>query len=191
MAVDYVNRRGQTYYLHESRTKTGKPRYYFSMKEEGTLVDEIPEGYEVYEHPNGQVFLRRVQSKAITDDEVATVERAMERLYGSPYYQLDVKGDTLEVYVPNQDVEGLSRSLGTMLTTGASTVEAELSRFLTYSAELQFILVDEQEREFKVQRYCYLGSVDDWIDIGGPGELARLAERYVKHLGRDSLHELF
>ena len=190
MAVKYVNRKGQTYYLHESRTKTGKPRYYFSLKKEGTLADEIPEGYEVYEHPNGQVFLRRVRPKAITDDEVAVVERAMERFYGSPYYQLDVKGDTLEVFVPDQDVEGLCGLLGTMLTGEASAVEAEVSRALTYSAELRFILVDEQEREFLVQRYSYLGSVDDWIDIDGPGELASLAERYAKHLGRDSLLEL-
>ncbi len=94
MAVEYVNRKGHTTYLHKSRTKTGKPRYHFSMKKEGTLVDAIPEGYEIYEHPNGQVFLRRVRSKAITEDEVATVERAMERFYGSPYYQLDLKGDT-------------------------------------------------------------------------------------------------
>lgn len=191
MAVEYVNRKGQTYYLHESETKTGKRRYHFSMKEEGALADEIPEGYEVYEHPNAQVFLRRVRSKAITDDEVATVERAMERFYGSPYYQLDVKGDTLEVYVPNQDVEGLSGLLNTMRTGAASGVDPELSSFLTYSAELRFILVDEGEREFKVQRYCYLGSVDDWIDIGEPGELASLAERYVKRLGDDSLLEMY
>ena len=161
------------------------------MKEEGTLADEIPEGYEVYEHPNAQVFLRRVRLKAIKDDEVATVERAMRRFYGSPYYQLDVKGDTLAVYLPNQDVEGLGRLLGRMSTRGASAAKRELSRFLTYSAELRFILVDEGERKFIVQRYCYLGSVDDWIDIGGPGKLASLAERYVKRLGDDSLLEMY
>ena len=191
MAVKYVNRKGQTYYLHQSRTKTGRPRYYFSMKKEGTLADTIPEGYEVYEHPNGQVFLRRVRPKLITDDEIATVERAMQRFYGSPYYQLDVKGDTLEVFLPDQDVAGFSRLLKVMPGGPASGVETEVSKFLTYSAELRFILVDEQEREFVVQRYCYLGSVDDWIDIDGPGELASLAERYVKHLGDDSLLELF
>ncbi len=191
MTVEYVNRKGQTYYLHESRTKTGRPRYYFSTKKEGTLADAIPEGYEVYEHPNAQVFLRKVRPKAITDDEIATVESAIQRFYGSPYYQLDVKGDTLEVFLPTQDVERLSRLLNTMPKRGASAVEHELSGLLTYSAELRFVLVDEQEREFQAQRYCYFGSIDDWIDIGGPGELASLAERYVKHLEQGTLFELY
>jgi hypothetical protein len=191
MAVEYVNRKGQTYYLHESKTKTGRPRYHFSMKQEGKLAEAIPEGYEVYEHPNAQVFLRRVRPEVITDDEVATVERAMQRFYGLPYYQLDVRGDTLAVFLPNQDVERFSRLLNALPGRGASAVEPELSEFLTYSAELRFVLVDEQERAFKVQRYCYFGSVDDWIDIGGPGDLASLAERYVKHLGQGSLFELY
>ena len=191
MSVDYVNRKGQTYYLHESRTKTGKLRYYFSTKKGGELADEIPEGYEIYEHPNAQVFLRKVRPKVITDDEVATVERVMQRLYGSPYYRLDVRGDALEVYLPDQDVKRFSNLLKVMPGKGASAVEDELSAFLTYSAELRFVLVDEQEREFQTQRYCYFGSIDDWIDLGEPGELASLAERYVKHLKRGTLFELY
>jgi hypothetical protein len=122
MSVDYVNRKGQTYYLHESRTKTGKLRYYFSTKKGGELADEIPEGYEIYEHPNAQVFLRKVRPKVITDDEVATVERVMQRLYGSQYYRLDVRGDALEVFLPDQDVKRVSNLLKAMPGKGASAV---------------------------------------------------------------------
>ena len=35
MAITYTNRKGKTYYLHEGVTKKGKPRYYFSLKDEG------------------------------------------------------------------------------------------------------------------------------------------------------------
>ena len=60
MPVTYNNRKNKTYYLHEGKTKTGKTRYYLSMKTNGQLVDEIPDGYEIYEHPsNAQVFLRK------------------------------------------------------------------------------------------------------------------------------------
>ena len=44
------------------------------MKSEGTLVDKVPDGFEIYENPNAQVFLRRIQPKIITDEEVALVE---------------------------------------------------------------------------------------------------------------------
>ena len=42
MAIEYVNRRGDTYYLHQGKTKTGKPTYFFSRKKEGTLAEAIP-----------------------------------------------------------------------------------------------------------------------------------------------------
>jgi len=37
---------------------------------------------------------------------------------------------------------------------------------------------------------CFVGSVDDWIDIGH-GSLAALVKRYVKHLGQESYFELY
>ena len=38
LTVQYINRRSKSYYLHEGKTKTGKPKYHFSMKKEGKLV---------------------------------------------------------------------------------------------------------------------------------------------------------
>jgi hypothetical protein len=73
MAVTHVNRKGQTFYLHETRTKTGKPKYSFSMKDDGVLVGAIPGGYEVHENPDAQVFLRKTLPRFITDHEVALV----------------------------------------------------------------------------------------------------------------------
>ena len=57
MAVKHVNRKGQTFYLDETKTKTGKPKYFFSMNGDGGLVKSIPEGFEIYENPDAQVFL--------------------------------------------------------------------------------------------------------------------------------------
>ena len=55
---------------------------------------------------------------------------------------------------------------------------------------LQFILDDEKRRTFTAQRYCFRGSVDDWIDIGY-GPLTTLVKQYVKHLGKESYFELY
>jgi hypothetical protein len=55
-----------------------------------------------------------------------------------------------------------------------------------YTPEMQFVLVDEPKRTFATLRYCYLGSIDDWIPVGRSGKLPRLVKRYVKHLGKES-----
>jgi hypothetical protein len=51
--------------------------------------------------------------------------------------------------------------------------------------------MDAQRRTFQTQRYCFLGSVDDWIEIGQPGKLTQLVKKYVKHLGKESYLELW
>ena len=52
-------------------------------------------------------------------------------------------------------------------------------------------VIKAQRRTFQTQRYCFLGSVDDWIVIGKPGKLSTLVKKYVKHLGQDSYVELW
>ena len=65
MNVVHVNRRGDTYYLHQGITKKGNPKYYFSRNDEGSLVASVPEGYGIYENPNAQVFLRRRSPRSL------------------------------------------------------------------------------------------------------------------------------
>jgi hypothetical protein len=50
--ITHTNAKGKTYYLHQGTTKTGKPKYHFSMQSEGTLAESIPAGFEIYENPN-------------------------------------------------------------------------------------------------------------------------------------------
>ena len=49
MAVQYTNRVAKTYYLREGKTKTGKPRYFFSTQQDGkgNAFLDIPKGYEI------------------------------------------------------------------------------------------------------------------------------------------------
>ena len=57
--MTYTNGSGVRYYVHVAKTKTGRDRFYVSTKAAGTLAHQIPTGYEIYENPNGRVFLRR------------------------------------------------------------------------------------------------------------------------------------
>jgi len=79
MAVTWKNRREDVYYLHEGRTKTGKPKYYFSRSDKGMIVDNIPDEYEIYENPNAQVFLRRKLVSLIKDEELDLLERGVRQ----------------------------------------------------------------------------------------------------------------
>ena len=54
--VRYRNRKGKDYYLHVGKAGTGKPRYFFSTRKDEPLAPVVPQGYEIYEHPNAQVF---------------------------------------------------------------------------------------------------------------------------------------
>src|SRR2546428_3253838 len=80
--ITHTNAKGKTYYLHQGTTKTGKPRYYFSMDSGGPLTNTLPEGFEIYENPNAQVFLRRIPPQVITDEERQVIEDGMRKYAG-------------------------------------------------------------------------------------------------------------
>jgi hypothetical protein len=191
MTVHHVNRRDQSYYLHQGTTKTGKPKYFFSKKSEGNLVDRIPDGFEVYENPNSQVFLRKIQPKLITDEEVALVEQGMKHFSEIKYYLIDVKKKTIIIYEAAQDVDALAELFSVFPGSREKGVHSILAKSITYSPMMQFVLIDEERRRFVTQRYCFRGSIDDWIDIGGPDKLQNLVKKYVKHLGQESYYSLF
>ena len=60
-----------------------------------------------------------------------------------------------------------------------------------FSGVFRFTLQDAEKRLFSLERYCFKGSIDDWIYLAGPEELANLAKEYLKHLGQKSFYELY
>ena len=167
MPVTYVNRYRDTYYLHAGKTKTGKPRYWFSTKAEGDLVDAIPEGYEVYENPDAQVYFRKKPPQIVTPEEVAVVKEGLKRFAPDQNCLVDVRKADIIVYHSKR---------GNM-----------------YQKMLRFTLDDKKDRTFRVQRWCFKGSIDDWIDLwasGSVGELPVLVQTFCPHLGRDSFYDL-
>ena len=193
MGLTYTNRRDKTYYLHQGKTKTGKPKYFFSSKDEGELVDIIPDGYEIYENPNSQVFLRKIPKKIITDEEVAIAEKGMRKFCKVSPFIVDFKKNILSIFTPIQRASVLANitmSSDFLGRKNRSDAEAYWSRMVDYHSDMRFVLVDKQDRLFQTQRYCYRGAVDDWIDIGAADQLKPLIAKYVKHIGQESMCEL-
>ena len=193
MPITHTNAKGQTFSLHQGTTKTGKPKYSFAMQSEGALAKAIPAGYEIYENPNAQVFLRRIPPKIITDEECRKVDEGMRKYATVKDYKIDVKGNALLIYTAEQDIEALANIFKETHPNPLENVElmTTLRQVIHFSPMLVFQLGDATRRIFQTQRYCFLGSVDDWIEIGKPGKLAPLVKRYVKHLGKDSYVELW
>ena len=191
MTVTHTNRKGKTYYLHQGKTKLGNPKYFFALRDQGDLAQAIPPGYEVYENTNGQVFLRRIQSRKITDQEVAIVKAGLQQYSHLKRTLVDVKKNAIAIYTPDQDLDQLADSFSFLDGFRDTGVRAMLDRVATYSPMLKFVLIDKANRLFEPHRYSYLGSIDDWITIGSKDELPALVKAYVMHLGQDSFYDLY
>jgi hypothetical protein len=189
MALQYTSRTGKTYYLHTGPKRGGGIQYFVSTKAGGTLADHLPEGFEIHESVHGQVFLRRKQPRLIRDEEIACVEEQMRRQSGKSLFKAEVQGETLTIFESSDCSDDLSSHFG---FPARDRLKEELrERFASYQAVMRFTLVDPDRRLFLPERYCFRGSVDDWISIGPPQPMKQAAINYLKHLGRESLFELF
>jgi hypothetical protein len=191
--ITYTNAKEQTYFLHRACTKLGKPKYYFSMKQDGHLADFIPEGFEIYENPNAQVFLRRIPPKLITDEERQIVADGMRTYASVPDYKIEVQGKAIVIYPADQDRDALARIFQDYASSPEerARIMKVLRQTLHYSPLLQFLLTDEKRRLFSAQRFCFRGAIEDWLGIGSLDTLTNLVRTYVKHLGKESYFELF
>ena len=188
MTLRYTNHKGETYYLHKGTGKKRGSQYSFSKKEVGTPVKSIPKGYEIYEDPNGRVFLRKIVPTKISQEEVSVVENTIRQYVKLKDYKIDVKGKAITIYLPNQEIDDLRSCFKSLLFVNHSLLDESLKNILTYSPMMRFILTDEKERRFRVERAGFLG--DDWFLLDGQNDLQKLAKKYCRHLGKDSFYDL-
>ena len=199
MAVQFTNRIGKQYYLREGKTKTGKPRYFFSAQQQGKgeVVDQIPAGYEVYEHPeNAQVFLRKIRSQLISDLEIQLVEKAVNALRRSKRYIIDRKDEYITIYESSADVENVKKIFSDFLKStplrSGITADDAINMLVggNYTAMLRFHLENIEQRTFTVERFCFRGTIDDWIYLDGPENLKTLIDKYIKLVGTDDFFDV-
>lgn len=194
MPITYTNRKDVTYYLHRGQTKTGKPRYFFSRKVHGDLVDNIPEGFEIRESPNGIVSLAREKPRRIQDSEVQLVQAALNRhsSKGSDF-RLDVKPDSITVYErvgPTVDVlvDIFTKYGLPVKPRGVDQARKMLDRDARYEPVLRFELEDEKTRIFSAERMTYTGQ-GGWLYLDSD-YLKPLASRLIPLLDTDDFFEL-
>jgi hypothetical protein len=197
MPDSYTNRKGMTYMLYRGRTRTGKPRYYFGRpgQGQGEPVTELPPGYTISESVNGVVSLVKDRHALIQPEEVEAVEAAVQEHLEARRYRVAVKGNRIEVYeqvgpdyntlVSELHLPGLSRP------GLAEELRALEERHAQYTPVLRFILLDPKQRWFGAQRMSSLGGIDDWLNLGQTGPVAKLARTLIPTLGTEQFYELW
>jgi hypothetical protein len=92
------------------------------------------------------------------------------------------------------DVETLMTMFGKISSLPSAILkkrtQEQLDQMARFSPILRFTLIDPEERKFNVERWSYLGDIDDWIDIWEWGELGTLVRRLIPELGTDDFFEL-
>jgi hypothetical protein len=186
--IEHVSRSGKVYYLHAKPGKGGQPNFFFSTDAAGPPVDVVPNGLEIYENVAGQVFLRRIPKRLIADEELQLVRAALAAHDEEWRYKTEVKKNIITVH----ETEKHYLWPDALLPWIDPAKEKQFRiQHAYYMAVLRFVLTDSLQRRFTAERYCFRGSIDDWISLGPPATLPALIKKYVKHLGKESFFELF
>jgi hypothetical protein len=190
MPFTYTNRKGFTYYMCQSTTKTGKTRYYFAREPKDTPVEKIPVGYQVEESINGVVSVVKAGPKLVSLEELALVETALKKLPKSHKYRASIKNKQIIIY------ESRGADFGEMMASIGWSMPASIGRefeerHAQFSPIMRFILEEPEGRIFSPQRWCFRGSIDDWINIQSPAKIEVLAKNLLPTLGTDDFFELY
>jgi hypothetical protein len=195
MSISYTNRKGITYYLCRGVAKSGKPRYYFARTPWDEPVAELPEGHIISESVNGVVSLTKARPSQILPAEVAAVEAELRKHPKGHRYRVDAKQNRLTIYERSSpDVEETLALLKLPFAPSRERIDelrADMDRRARFNPVLRFILADTAQRTFRTERMCYLGSIDDWINVFVTGPIERLAQEVLPRLGNDEFFELF
>lgn len=190
MAITYTNRQKKTFYLHVGLTKKGNPKYYLALTPEGSLADQIPDGFEIHEKGSGQVVVRRKLAQLIAPDELTVVQRRLAKVKEARRSYAEREGKFITVFVARR-IHLLEEVVLQMNPLAKQTKLDDLvDQFLNYDEVFRFVLIDSEKRLFQAQRFCYLGSVDDWIFIGEEDSIENLADLYLPHINQESYFDL-
>ena len=185
MPKAYTNRKGKTYYIRQRMTKTGKKSYVMTLKESEECVNRVPKGYEVHEIPaSAQMVIRKKLPMEYDLKELHLIKSVLKQNKSIVDFKLDTRGK--EIVIHAAEVKESS-----FLSQFGNFSGQEIKGLMTnYEAAMKLIKTGNESNEYAIQRYCYRGSVEDWITIGMSSDLKKMLEKYTYHIGKESYYEL-
>ncbi len=192
MAKSFKNSKGKVYFIKSKLTKKGNTTYYMTKKEDEACLNEIPAGHEVFEkYDSGLMFVRKKQKSLFSLKEINSIKASLDQNASLVDYRISITGKEMAIYTVEKE-------------TNDRIAESPLSSFFKMAQSNQYksawqnfeermkVIIHQNKsgKEFEVQRYCYRGSVDDWITIGDESDIAEIGKKYLIHLGKESYYEL-
>jgi hypothetical protein len=191
----YTNRKGQTYYLHAGKTKTGKRRYFVAKTAGDGVLDAVPSGFEVVESINGVVSVRRIDpdARSVPETDLARVRAELGRHHHLRRYRVDaIKGEII-VFEPIGGLpdEVADRLVATLQLTPWQFEQRrpELDKGVRYTPVLRLVPLDG--RQYALFRMTYRGE-GGWSPWAiARGTIAALASKYLPYLGTQAFFDLY
>jgi len=190
--VTYTNRHGETYFLHQGRTKTGRARYYVARGASEGALGAMPAGFEITESINGVVSVRRADPSRpqVHLADLETVRAELARHAHLRRCVVDSRDGEIFIHEPESSYEpeglgALAAELGVSLDRMRA---AAIRRRPRYSPVMKFVPEGVRGGVWVAYRMTYRGH-GGW-HILSAGRLPELARRYVGHIGKESFFEL-
>lgn len=152
-------------------------------------METLPEGHFIHEAPDGMVYLRCKADQLITDDELQLSRNSLPPSTAKYDWALDFKKNIFTIHEAEQE-KRFTDDLPSILRPSPETLAARRLAFNRYMPVMRFTLKDKTNRLFLPERYCFRGSVDSWISIGGRDKLSVLLSQFAPRLGQDSFYDL-
>ena len=190
--MKYLNRKGDSYYVFQGVTKTGKPKYYVTRKtdsEAGSPIKSLPDDFELFESPiDGRVSIRKRIPSDILDNELHFVKERISSMFLHIKTQVVCEGRSRVIYesAGADEFKSMASAFGGLTSKFVEAMQASCPM----SPAFRFKLIRKKERIFEAQRFCFRGGIEDWISLHHEGSLDELCQYYVKHLGKESFYEL-
>ena len=193
MALQFINRRGEVYYIN-AKGSGNKKAFSASRKPSGVPLNSLPEGYEIYERPeSAQVFVRRIKPTLILPAEHQRVQDAIRKLARLDHFIVDVENTSLVVYITDAERDVslvLMTEIASMTADQMQSAKAFMLTHARYEKMMRFKLVEKNQRRFNAERWCFVSGIEDWYFLDGDKPLADLLQVYIPHLGKESFFEL-
>lgn len=191
--MSYTNRKGQVYYLHAGKTKTGKRRYFVAKTIGAGALAELPAGLEIVESINAVVSVRRIDpnGRKVPETDFALVRAELAKHPRLRRYRADVVKGEIIVFEP---IGGLSDDLARHLVASFQMTpfrleqqRSELDKDTHYAPVLRFAPIEGQ---YAVFRMTYRGD-GGWSWALDRGPLGSLVPKYMNKLGTSAFFELY
>jgi hypothetical protein len=191
MPKSFENSKGKTYFIKSKLTKKGNTTYYMTRKEDESCLSALPEGYEVFEkYDSGSMFVRKKQISLFNLKEINAIKASLDKNESVVDYRINITGKEMAIYTVEKEID--ASRLGSPLISFYKMAQTSHPPSWRNFAERMKVIIHQNKSgtEFEVQRYCYRGSIDDWITIGVEADIAEVGNKYLIHLGKASYYEL-